>query len=214
MSTGMDTLRSLLQWRLLPGSHKWPGPDGGTCINEAAIVAAGLDYRPVRGVDELPACFCPVIGAYLIKINDVLPDDERQKLMRFVLRLSGSRDTPAVEQQRLEFIVVETVRRIVSSAMRAIGLPEWAAKCRAATTLQQALDTAAEAAEAAEAARAAAEAAWAAWAAAEAAWAARATLVDDAIAIVDGALAIGKQAPAIDIAVASERLEIKARVTA
>ena len=32
----------MLDWKLLRGSHEFPGPDGGTCINEAAIVAARL----------------------------------------------------------------------------------------------------------------------------------------------------------------------------
>jgi hypothetical protein len=39
---------AILNWRLLAGSHPFPGPDGGTCINEAAIVAAGLPYRTIR----------------------------------------------------------------------------------------------------------------------------------------------------------------------
>ena len=37
----------MLEWKLLRGSHEFPGPDGGTCVNEAAIVAAGYSYRPV-----------------------------------------------------------------------------------------------------------------------------------------------------------------------
>jgi hypothetical protein len=28
----------ILNWKLLRGSHYFPGPDGGTCVNEAAIV--------------------------------------------------------------------------------------------------------------------------------------------------------------------------------
>ena len=38
----------ILNWKLKVGSHTFPGKDGGTCINEAAIVAAGFDYQPVR----------------------------------------------------------------------------------------------------------------------------------------------------------------------
>ena len=34
----------MLDWKLLRGSNEFPGPDGGTCINEAAIVAAGLGF--------------------------------------------------------------------------------------------------------------------------------------------------------------------------
>ncbi len=44
----METFDHILNWKLKQGSHTFPGPDGGTCINEAAIVAAGFPYRPVR----------------------------------------------------------------------------------------------------------------------------------------------------------------------
>ena len=55
-TTGFDFGR-LLNWRILRGSHEFPGPDGGTCVNEAAIVAAGYPYTPVRRIDDCPASF-------------------------------------------------------------------------------------------------------------------------------------------------------------
>src|SRR5262245_539250 len=45
----------MLDWKLLRGSHEFPGPDGGTCVNEAALVAAGYPYRAVYSVQDLPA---------------------------------------------------------------------------------------------------------------------------------------------------------------
>src|SRR3954449_813601 len=33
----MDQFDHILNWTLKPGSHPFPGRDGGTCINEAAI---------------------------------------------------------------------------------------------------------------------------------------------------------------------------------
>lgn len=126
-------LHSLLDWKLLSGSHVWPGPAGGTCINEAAIVAAGFEYRAVSSHRDCPPCFCPVIADYLITLNDALADDDRQQLMRFVLRLSGSKDA-AVEEQRQNLIIVETARRITAAAMRASYLPEWAAALAAVET--------------------------------------------------------------------------------
>src|SRR4051795_7019036 len=53
----MDQFDHILNWKLQPGSHPFPGPDGGTCINEAAVVAAGFPYQPVRCIEEMPACF-------------------------------------------------------------------------------------------------------------------------------------------------------------
>ena len=44
----MDNFDHILNWKLKQGSHTFPGQDGGTCINEAAIVAAGFPYQPVR----------------------------------------------------------------------------------------------------------------------------------------------------------------------
>ena len=43
----METFDHLLNWTLKVGTHPFPGPDGGTCINEAALVAAGFKYRPI-----------------------------------------------------------------------------------------------------------------------------------------------------------------------
>jgi hypothetical protein len=42
----MHTFDHVLNWTLKRGSHLFPGPDGGTCINEAALVAAGFEYKP------------------------------------------------------------------------------------------------------------------------------------------------------------------------
>jgi hypothetical protein len=43
----METFDHLLNWTLKVGTHPFPGPDGGTCINEAALVAAGFKSRPI-----------------------------------------------------------------------------------------------------------------------------------------------------------------------
>ena len=50
----MQGFEHILNWKLKAGSHKFPGPDGGTCINEAALVAAGFQYRPIHDVNEMP----------------------------------------------------------------------------------------------------------------------------------------------------------------
>src|SRR5215207_2088800 len=53
----MDGFDHIQNWKLKHGSHPFPGKDGGTCINEAALVAAGFEYRPVRRVEDMPKCF-------------------------------------------------------------------------------------------------------------------------------------------------------------
>ena len=170
--------------------------------------------------------------------------------MRFVTRLSGSADSPDVERQRLKYIIVATVQRLVSRALDRAGLPSQAEDCRTATTLTAAgraavrAKTAAyaysiavrdstrwavagDAADVADAAATAARAArrsaadWdrAAVAAASTVLLAAATSGDDAaeaatpaeifseaIAILDGALAIGNRATDIDAALVLERM--------
>ena len=81
----------MLAWKLLRGSHEFPGPDGGTCINEAAIVAAGYPYRPIYRVRDLPASFSRPIALFALCLNDTLEDELRQEfLVPFVTRLAGS----------------------------------------------------------------------------------------------------------------------------
>src|SRR5580692_465217 len=109
----MFDFSKIINWRLLSGSHDFPSPDGGTCINEAAIVAAGFEYKKVGSAKDCPPCFSRVIAQYAIALNDKMPDAFRNELlMPFVTRLSGTADTKEVEQQRIEFIVLEGVRKI------------------------------------------------------------------------------------------------------
>jgi hypothetical protein len=102
--TDISRIQGLLDWRLLTGSHEWPGPDGGTCINEAAIVVAGFHYSPIGGPEDFPPCFSTELGMLLLSLNDALSDERRQKLMRFVLRLPGSKDVAKVERRRCRFL--------------------------------------------------------------------------------------------------------------
>jgi hypothetical protein len=94
-------LRRMLEWKLLRGSHEFPGPQGGTCINEAAIVAAGYPYRPVYCVKDMPASFSRPLAMLALCLNDTLDDEPRQELlMPFVTRLGGTADKPKVEMTR------------------------------------------------------------------------------------------------------------------
>ena len=99
----MDQFDHILNWKLKQGSHTFPGKDGGTCINEAAIVAAGFQYQPVRSVEDMPACFSPPICRLAMQLNDEASDEERQHLLPFVSRLACA-DTPQVERERAEYI--------------------------------------------------------------------------------------------------------------
>src|SRR5499426_4127338 len=93
----------MLEWKLLRGSHEFPGPDGGTCVNEAAIVAAGYPYTPVRRIDDCPASFSRPLALYAMCLNDIVLDDtlRQELLLPFVTRLAGSADTPEIDLQRV-----------------------------------------------------------------------------------------------------------------
>jgi len=105
MTKKIKALKNLLDWKLLDGSHEWPGPDGGTCINEAAIVIAGFEYREVQGLEDIPRCFSKPLAAMLIELNDNLDNKARQSLIPFATRLAGSVDCVAVERKRMTHMI-------------------------------------------------------------------------------------------------------------
>src|SRR5215217_4852529 len=97
----MDGFDHILNWKLKVGSHRFPGKDGGTCINEAALVAAGFEYRPIRRVENMPECFSRPICRLAMQLNDSAREAERQRLLPFVARLACA-DTPEIERERGE----------------------------------------------------------------------------------------------------------------
>ena len=99
----MESFNKILNWKLQRGSHPFPGPDGGTCINEAAIVAAGFPYQAVVFVESMPACFSRPVCRLAIRLNDMATDEQRQRLLPFVGRLACA-DTPRVEWEREAYI--------------------------------------------------------------------------------------------------------------
>lgn len=99
----MESFDKILTWKLQRGSHPFPGKDGGTCINEAAIVAAGFPYQSVVFVEQMPACFSRPICRLAIYLNDSATDEQRQQLLPFVARLACA-DTPKVELERQAYI--------------------------------------------------------------------------------------------------------------
>src|ERR671939_761394 len=99
----MDAFDHILNWKLKRGSHLFPGPDGGTCINEAALVAAGFEYRPIRRVEDMPSCFSYPICRFAMLLNDEASDDERQLLLPYVARLACA-DSWKVECERASYI--------------------------------------------------------------------------------------------------------------
>jgi hypothetical protein len=189
--TDISQIKSLLDWKLLRGSHPFPGPDGGTCINEVAIVAAGLPYRPVEGPRDLPPTFSRELGTLLLCLNDALPDDYRQRLKGFVLRLPGSKDDARTERERCEFLRDSFALMFDDQASKAALMP-----------LGQAMQRQAFAARLGKAigrrlVRPGAEA-----------------FLDAALAIIEASFAIGRGADRIEAPVVEERLAAARRLEA
>jgi hypothetical protein len=101
----MSNFDHILNWKLKRGSHAFPGPDGGTCINEAALVAHGYPYRRIKSHLAMPPCFSRPICRLALYLNDEANDAQRQRLLPFVTRLACA-DTPAVESLREDYIRV------------------------------------------------------------------------------------------------------------
>ena len=77
---------------LYHGSHD---PNGKMCAMEAVAYVAGEKWS------DHPACACPVIGAFMRRWNDCLPDDERTELLLpLIPKLVGTRATKAMERKR------------------------------------------------------------------------------------------------------------------
>src|SRR5919202_5435562 len=99
----MDGFDHILNWTLKKGSHPFPGPDGGTCINEAALVAMGFDYRPIGAAWQMPSCFSHPICRLAMLLNDSVSDEAWQRLLPYVTRLACA-GTPEIERQREAYI--------------------------------------------------------------------------------------------------------------
>jgi hypothetical protein len=133
----------MLDWKLLRGSHEFPGPDGGTCINEAAIVAAGYSYRAVHSIDDCPATFSRPIAMFALCLNDLLEDAPRQELLiPFVTRLDGTADTANVEAARADMMLRRVAADILAPALARAGFGELARQCRSLATPDELIEVA------------------------------------------------------------------------
>ena len=89
-----DRLKLVDTLPLLSGSH--PSFDNGACAMEMVAFLAGEPHS------DSPTCACPVVAAFVRRLNDGIKGDERRtELLRPVLaRLVGSRSTRDVERRR------------------------------------------------------------------------------------------------------------------
>lgn len=154
-------------------------PSGGACAMDA------INWLVHGEHGDQPECACPVIGRYVIGLNDAMPDDERQRLLPYLHRIAGSR-SPAHVQVRAEILARGAVRVLAPVALDAVGLT-------AAAWAAETAEKAAQATAWAGAAWVVMSAAWAAETAARAAKTAGPFVWDAALTLLDESLSAGPQ---------------------
>src|SRR5829696_116787 len=75
--------------------------------HEAALIAAGFEYQPVRRVEDMPDCFSRPICRLAMQLNDTASDAQRQRLLPFVTRLACA-ETTEIECKRASYIGLQT----------------------------------------------------------------------------------------------------------
>ena len=160
------------------GNHASPGD--GLCAMEMVAFIERLPHS------DRPECTCPVLAAYVRRLNDLMPVFERQRLKPLLPRLVGT-TSKEHEVARAEYLAMQAVNVFAPIALRAMGLDGHASACANAVTLAEGREAAAAAAYAAADAAAYA----AAYAAARAAARAAALLWSEALSALEGAIAIG-----------------------
>ena len=95
-------------------------PDDGMCVMEAVAMLAGEEWS------DAPSCASPVIATFLRSWNDVLPDDERQSLKRYIPLLVGTAASAEVEDRRAWMCLDWLVRVNAPAWLRLAGLTEQA----------------------------------------------------------------------------------------
>lgn len=156
---------SITEVRLDSGAHE--SPEQGMCFMEMVAWFAGEKHS------DKPDCASNVLGTYGIGLNDRMPDDVRDRLLKPVVPMIAGTFDPANEQPRAKFLAMWSVNKVLPIILRLRGYEELAVRCEAAKDLVEAR-SAAYAADAATYATAYATyaAAYAANAAADATYAA------------------------------------------
>ncbi|MFL6797979.1 MAG: hypothetical protein ACJ8F3_11250 [Xanthobacteraceae bacterium] len=145
MQMNMDEFERALNWKLLRGCHEFPGPDGGTCVNEVAVVAAGYPYRPVYSVHDMPVTFSRPLSMFALCLNDTLERELRQELLKpLVTRFAATANTAEVELERVELMLQRTIVDIIVPALERAGFSDLARRARSPRTRASVVEIARE----------------------------------------------------------------------
>jgi hypothetical protein len=154
----MFDFNSIQEISLSIGSHSTR--DEGLCFMEMVSWFAGEEHS------DQPACACPVLTGYGIGLNDRMPDDVRNKLLKPLIPLMVGTRNGSLETKRMEILAMNVINNILPLVVSSSKLAD---ACKNATTLAEGENAAYAAANAAYAAYAYAAANAAAYANANAA---------------------------------------------
>ncbi len=175
---------SIQEVKLGHGAHKSAAE--GMCFMEMVAWFAGEAHS------DKPACACTVLGRYGMALNDRMPNDLRDELLKpLVPMIAGTSGSLDDRIARARFLAMWSINKVLSALMRRRGQEALAIACEIATDIPEAR-AAAQAVRkwaADDADAAAAAAAYAAYAYADAAYAAAAAYADADAAYADAAAA-------------------------
>jgi hypothetical protein len=90
--------------------------DKTACIMSAASILAGEPFS------DSVSCVCPVVREFSIRLNDSLPDSERQKLLLVAGRLLGTKGDAALERRRAFRCADWAVRTVAADSLDKVGI--------------------------------------------------------------------------------------------
>ncbi|MEW9615214.1 hypothetical protein AB3G45_15425 [Shinella sp. S4-D37] len=96
---------------LTAGRHALPAE--GLCAMELTALLAGETHS------DNPRCASPMLAAYVRRLNDNMPDDERQRLALVAPRLIGTAGSEAEEVERAVSLAWHAIRVLAPAALRA-----------------------------------------------------------------------------------------------
>ena len=118
MTTAVRSL-DLDDLTLQAGGHS--SPEQGLCVMEAVAYMAGEKHS------DMPQCVSPVLRAYGMRLNDSLPDDQRQALKQFVPALIGTAGD-GLDQARRDLAQRTVMTEWLPQWLRLAGLKDLAVR--------------------------------------------------------------------------------------
>ena len=122
---------SIQEVKLGHGAHKSAAE--GMCFMEMVAWFAGEAHS------DKPACACTVLGRYGMALNDRMPNDLRDELLKpLVPMIAGTRGSLDDRIARARFLAMWSINKVLSALMRRRGQEALAIVCEIATDIPEA----------------------------------------------------------------------------